>query len=430
MPALEALLNRKPLLKPLLNRRFAVIHCRLALVLALSALVLPVVAEEPRLLQGSVTYMARIALPPTARLVVEARGLNETALGETRIDSEGAQVPLPFALEIPARVSADVRAAIFVDSQARWVSEPVALAPGIDPVELGEIMLEPHIPMGFTSALRCGDTRLRLGFAGDKALLDTGRRVIELAQVVTASGAKFQTADGATSVWTKADTASVELDGIALEECVEVPPEAQSAWTARGHEPGWALTIDGGRMTLTTANGAETVHAQLPRPAIVNGIFVYKQAEQGIRIGISETICRDSAIGRPHPQSVSVETGGQTLSGCGGDPMSLLAGPEWVVEDIAGRGLIDRSRVTLQVDREGGLSGTGGCNRYHGQLKMTGESLSIGPIASTMMACAEALMNQERAFYDALASVDGFDIDETGALLLSSAGKPVILARR
>jgi hypothetical protein len=54
---------------------------------------------------------------------------------------------------------------------------------------------------------------------------------------------------------------------------------------------------------------------------------------------------------------VEVTLGGETLGGCGGDPLDLLAGPEWVVEDIGGRGIIDASRVTLDVAQGGGWAG-------------------------------------------------------------------------
>lgn len=47
-----------------------------------------------------------------------------------------------------------------------------------------------------------------------------------------------------------------------------------------------------------------------------------------------------------------------------------------------------------------------------------------------MMACPEALMNQERRFLDALASADGIRFDDTGALFLTSDGNDVIRARR
>ena len=112
------------------------------------------------------------------------------------------------------------------------------------------------------------------------------------------------------------------------------------------------------------------------------------------------------------------------------DPLaaSLQAGT-WVVEDILGGGIIDSSRVTLDF-REGDVAGRASCNTYQGSWSLDGGRLSIGDVAVTMMACPEALMNQERRFLDALAAADGVRFDETGALLLTSGGNDIILARK
>ena len=136
--------------------------------------------------------------------------------------------------------------------------------------------------------------------------------------------------------------------------------------------------------------------------------------------------------GPPYPQTVSVTTGEGVLNGCGGEPIDLLAGLEWVVEDIAGGGIIDSSRVTMEFDAASRrVAGSGGCNRYNAAFDLSGEGLSIGPAAATMMACAEALMEQEWRFFDLLQRVSRFDIDETGALLLyiNDQDAPQLVAR-
>jgi heat shock protein HslJ len=133
--------------------------------------------------------------------------------------------------------------------------------------------------------------------------------------------------------------------------------------------------------------------------------------------------------GMPHPETVSLSMGDHTITGCGGAPVSLLTGRTWVVEDIGGGGLIDSSNVTLSFGTHGRVAGSGGCNRWFAGFELTGESLSIGQAGSTLMACPEALMTQERRFFEALAQVTGFDIDETGALLLTGGDGTLLLAR-
>ena len=101
----------------------------------------------------------------------------------------------------------------------------------------------------------------------------------------------------------------------------------------------------------------------------------------------------------------------------------------WVVEDIMGGGIIDDSRVTL-VFTDGRIGGQASCNSYTGTYSPEDGKLSIGDTGVTMMACPEAVMNQERRFLDALASVDGYRFDDTGALFLTSGGSDVMRAYR
>ncbi len=107
---------------------------------------------------------------------------------------------------------------------------------------------------------------------------------------------------------------------------------------------------------------------------------------------------------------------------------SALAGT-WVVEDILGGGIIDSSRVTLKFSEQR-LSGQASCNSYQGTWSLDDDQLSIGDVAVTMMACPEALMNQEQRFLKALASADGMRFDATGALFLTSGGDDLLRAYR
>jgi putative lipoprotein len=55
------------------------------------------------------------------------------------------------------------------------------------------------------------------------------------------------------------------------------------------------------------------------------------------------------------------------------------------------------------------LTGSGGCNRLVGSYTLEGQKLAFGRAAGTLMACPQG-MEQERAFLDALARVQGFSI--------------------
>mgnify|MGYP003678559604 CR=1 FL=1 len=98
-----------------------------------------------------------------------------------------------------------------------------------------------------------------------------------------------------------------------------------------------------------------------------------------------------------------------------GDSAGLI-GREWFIEDIAGKGVIDNSPASLLFMPDGRLGGNATCNSLIAGYTVDGDTLSIDKPGATMMACPEALMNQERRFLDLLGSVHGYSIDETGAL--------------
>lgn len=107
-----------------------------------------------------------------------------------------------------------------------------------------------------------------------------------------------------------------------------------------------------------------------------------------------------------------------------------LLGAEWIVEDIGGRGVIDDSRPSLRFLPDGRLAGNGTCNRILGDYEAQGAQLTLKAAGTTMMACPEALMAQESSLLDALARVDGYRIDEAGALVMTVANTAAITARR
>jgi heat shock protein HslJ len=101
------------------------------------------------------------------------------------------------------------------------------------------------------------------------------------------------------------------------------------------------------------------------------------------------------------------------------DPLKALRGKVWVVEDIDRRGIIDMSRVTVEIDGDDRAAGRASCNRWFASVTSVDGGISFGQAGSTMMACAPSLMDQEQRFLAALARITSFEIDATGALLLT-----------
>ena len=98
---------------------------------------------------------------------------------------------------------------------------------------------------------------------------------------------------------------------------------------------------------------------------------------------------------------------------CATDGAEASAGPagKWLAEDIGGRGVIDDAQTILELAPDGTVSGSGGCNRMAGKARIQESKITFGPLAGTMMACPDALMDQESRFHEALKSVRRWQID-------------------
>jgi heat shock protein HslJ len=91
-----------------------------------------------------------------------------------------------------------------------------------------------------------------------------------------------------------------------------------------------------------------------------------------------------------------------------------LEGTVWLLEsyvDAEGetQSVLPRTQVTTEF-QDGKVTGSDGCNQYFGEYALDGTSLTINPLGSTMMACAELIMNQATAFTAGLAGTASFDV--------------------
>ena len=91
------------------------------------------------------------------------------------------------------------------------------------------------------------------------------------------------------------------------------------------------------------------------------------------------------------------------LAGCQSEAVAVaapveavgLAGTSWVLSSLNGDLPIPGATVTMSFGANGEVSGSDGCNRFNTTYVQDGYDLVIAqPGASTMMACAAAVMNQ------------------------------------
>ncbi len=71
---------------------------------------------------------------------------------------------------------------------------------------------------------------------------------------------------------------------------------------------------------------------------------------------------------------------------------------------------------------DGEINGSAGCNNYFGSYEATEDTISIGPLASTMMLCPDPINEQERLFLAALESAATYQIIVNRLELISEDG--------
>jgi len=122
-----------------------------------------------------------------------------------------------------------------------------------------------------------------------------------------------------------------------------------------------------------------------------------------------------------------------TTTACGSG-ISLdepIEGPQWRLVQLGDQpvapGPDPRSDAQIVFDGAGRVSGSGGCNRMSGTYQRAGNSLRMGQLAATKMACADPVRNSnESGFFIALQTTASYRLQGPGRLsLLDAAGRTV-----
>ena len=95
-----------------------------------------------------------------------------------------------------------------------------------------------------------------------------------------------------------------------------------------------------------------------------------------------------------------------------------LPGSEWRLVSLAGVPAIANSKATLAFPEAGRVAGNGSCNRFTGSVVIAGDSLKMGALASTRMAClANDVSAQEDNYLKALGAATRFAYQEPFLLI-------------
>jgi heat shock protein HslJ len=78
-------------------------------------------------------------------------------------------------------------------------------------------------------------------------------------------------------------------------------------------------------------------------------------------------------------------------------------GTTWQLASLDGQKVIAGTTITAEFTSDSRVAGSAGCNRYMGHAEAAGGQLSVGNIASTLMACElDGVMAQESRYLTAL----------------------------
>ena len=110
---------------------------------------------------------------------------------------------------------------------------------------------------------------------------------------------------------------------------------------------------------------------------------------------------------------------------------SALIGSRWNVLTINGKPLVGTKPLPFVIESASQVSGDGGCNGYGGGITIDGANLRIGPLVSTLMACAEpGIQDQETALHQQFELVRSYQQTESHLNLLDAEGNVVITMAR
>ncbi len=109
-----------------------------------------------------------------------------------------------------------------------------------------------------------------------------------------------------------------------------------------------------------------------------------------------------------------------------------LVGTDWLLTHLAGTPVIANSKASLSFLEGGRAAGNGSCNRFTGTFSVTGDSIKLGPFASTRMACMDGgVSTQEDKYLKILGAAKRYEIKD-GDLLIYAEGsdKPLQFSRQ
>lgn len=104
-----------------------------------------------------------------------------------------------------------------------------------------------------------------------------------------------------------------------------------------------------------------------------------------------------------------------------------LTGKVWVLDSLNGAAPVPDTTITAEFTEDGQVGGSAGCNSYSGPYTVSGSSIKFAEsMATTLMACDEPVMEQEEAYFQALAATTSFAVNGEQLTFTDAGGKELV----
>jgi heat shock protein HslJ len=101
-----------------------------------------------------------------------------------------------------------------------------------------------------------------------------------------------------------------------------------------------------------------------------------------------------------------------------------LTGTVWVLDNLNGAAPVPGTTIFAIFADQGNVGGSAGCNNYSSQYTISGSNITISaPMAATMMACPQPVMDQENAYFQALDAAKSYAVKGDQLTLKDGSGK-------
>ncbi|MEU8704323.1 META domain-containing protein [Streptomyces sp. NPDC048565] len=150
----------------------------------------------------------------------------------------------------------------------------------------------------------------------------------------------------------------------------------------------------------------------------------------------------ENALGKALHGELRAEVAGEgdertlTLTTARGDSIALasepaapLVGTAWKVTALVSGSTATslpagtKGKAHLTFGKDGSVAGNLGCNSFHGKAKVSGSTLTFGPLASTKMMCAGPRMELERVLLRVLKGTTTYTVDHRTLSIDAGSGE-------